>query len=397
MHLLLNFKSGMCMSSLSRHRKIFIASLCMLILIVLPSNCLAATHKYRYELLDDPNGSTSYRLTVSVTDTLYDYYSSQDHNLYRYDFSKFVTPDTLKPVADDLWKIYSNQEDFANGALMIVHQIPYAESEPQKYPVETIVENEGDCDLLSILAASIMKAGGLDVVLLLLEYYDHMLVGVHLPESPKDARSQVYFYQNEEKKYYVAETTGGEWENGWRVGECPESLQSSSAKIVSLENCEMSAPGQVSSSYTLPDSGLVSMSLSTNFVIFQDNVEIKGSLSPPIAGETVTLFFSSLGSPLTMLAKVVTDSTGQYCYTWYSLPGGIHSVRANWSGNEDYNGADSSKLRLVVVPSEILIVGVILIFFLVIILIVKMATGGGKSKNSKILDEFDIPDYPQDF
>jgi len=397
MHTLLNCKSGMHMSSLSRYHKIFIASLCMLILILLPSNCLAATNEYRYELLDSPNGSTSYRLTVSVTDTLYEYYSSQDHNLYRYNFSKFVTPDALKPIADDLWSIYSNDEDFANGVLMIVHQIPYAESEPQKYPVETIVENEGDCDLLSILTASIMKAGGLDVVLLLLEYYDHMLVGVHLPESPKDARSQVYFYRHEEKKYYVAETTGGEWKNGWRVGECPESLQSSSAKIVSLENYEISSPGQVSSSYTLPDSASISMSLSTNFAIFQENVEIEGSLSPSIAGETVTLFFSSSGAPLTMLAKVVTDSTGQYCYTWYSPPGGIHSVRANWSGDDDYNGADSSKLRLVVVPSEILIVGVILIFFLVTVLIVKMATSGGKSKNSKIFDELDIPDYPQDF
>ena len=169
-----------CMSSPSpRRQKILIASLCMLLLLLLPSSCLAATHKYSYELLDSPGGDTTYRLTVSVTETLYEYYSSQDHNLYSYDFSKFVTPDALKPVADDLWSIYSNEEDFANGVLMILHQIPYVESDPQKYPVETIVENEGDCDLFSIVAASIMKAGGLDVVLLLFEYQDHMLVGVH--------------------------------------------------------------------------------------------------------------------------------------------------------------------------------------------------------------------------
>lgn len=377
-----------------RRQKILIASLCMLLLILLPSSCLAATHKYSYKLVDIPRGSTTYRLTVSVTDTLYEYYSSQDHNLYSYDFSKFVTPDALKPVADDLWSIYSNEEDFANGVLMIMHQIPYVESNPQKYPVETIVENEGDCDLYSIIAASIMKAGGLDVVLLLLEYQDHMMVGVHLPESPKDARTQAYFYKYEEKKYYIAETTGGNWETGWRVGECHESLQSASAKIMPLENCERSAPGQVSSSYSIPDSSSIFMSLSTNFAVFQNNVEIRGLLSPSLAGETVTLYVSSLGSSLTMLATVVTDSNGQYCYTWYSPPGGIHSVRANWSGDDEYSGADSSTFRLVVVPSEFLMVGITLIFFLVILLIATLATRGGTSET---FEEGDFADYPQDF
>jgi hypothetical protein len=383
-----------CMSSPSGQQKILIASLCMLLLILLPSSCLAATHKYSYELVHIRDGSTTYRLTVSVTDTLYEYYSSQDHNLYSYDFSKFVTPDVLKPVADDLWSIYSNEEDFANGVLMIVHQIPYVESDPQKYPVETIVENEGDCDLYSIIAASIMKAGGLDVVLLLLEHYNHMMVGVHLPESPKDARTQAYFYKHEEKKYYVAETTGGDWEKGWRVGECHESLQSASAKIMPLENYERSAPGQVSSSYTIPDSSSLYMSLSTNFVVFQNNVEIRGSLSPSLAGETVTLYVSSLGSRLTMLATVVTDSNGQYCYTWYSPPGGIHSVRANWSGDDEHSGADSSTSRLTVVPSEFLMIGITLIFFLVILLIVTLATRGGTSET---FEELDFADYPQDF
>jgi hypothetical protein len=385
------------MSSPSRYQKILIISLFISLLLLLPSNCLAATHKYSYELLDRSGGDTTYRLTVSVTETLYEYYSSQDHNLYSYDFSKFVTPDALKPVADDLWSIYSNEEDFANGVLMILHQIPYVESDPQKYPIETIAENEGDCDLFSIVAASIMKAGGLDVVLFLFEYYDHMLVGVHLPESPKDARSQVYFYKHEEKKYYVAETTGGNWETGWRVGECPEMLQSASAKIIPLENYEGSAPGQVSSSYSMPDSSSIYMSLSTSFAVFQNDVEIMGSLSPSLAGETVTLYVSSLGSPLVMLATVVTDANGQYSHTWNDPPGGIYSVRANWSGDDDYSGADSSTFRLVVVPSEFLMVGVILILFLVIFLVVILATRGWKSGNLETFEGLDFADYPEDF
>jgi len=386
-----------CMSLPSRHQKILVASLFISLLLLLSNSCLAATYKYSYELLDSPGGSTTYRLTVSVTETLYEYYSSQNHNLYSYDFSKFVTPDALKPVADDLWSIYSNEEDFANGVLMILHQIPYVESDPQKYPVETIVENEGDCDLFSIVAAAIMKAGGLDVVLLLLEYQDHMLVGVHLPESPKDARSQVYLYKHEGKKYYVAETTGGKWENGWRVGECPEILRRSAAKIIPLTNYERTSPGQVSSSYTIPDSSSIYMSLSTNFAVSQNDVEISGSLSPSLAGETVTLYVSSLGSPLVMLATVVTDSNGQYSHIWHSPPGGIYSVRANWSGDEDYSGADSTTFRLVVIPSELVMVGFILVFFLVVLLVVTLATRGGKSEEQETFEEWDFADYPEDF
>jgi len=386
-----------CMSLPSRHQKILVASLFISLLLLLSNSCLAATYKYSYELLDSPGGSTTYRLTVSVTETLYEYYSSQNHNLYSYDFSKFVTPDALKPIADDLWSIYSNEEDFANGVLMILHQIPYVESDPQKYPVETIVENEGDCDLFSIVAASIMKAGGLDVVLLLLEYQDHMLVGVHLPESPKDARSQVYLYKHEGKKYYVAETTGGNWENGWRVGECPEILRRSAAKIIPLTNYERTSPGQVSSSYTIPDSSSICMSLSTNFAVSQNDVEISGSLSPSLAGETVTLYVSSLGSPLVMLATVVTDSNGQYSHIWHSPPGGIYSVRANWSGDEDYSGADSTTFRLVVIPSELVMVGFILVFFLVVLLVVTLATRGGKSEEQETFEEWDFADYPEDF
>ena len=173
---------------------------------LLPNGCLAANYDYTYELLDNPEGSTVYRLTVSVTPSLYEDYSNQDHNIRGIDdLAKFVTPTALKPVADDLWSIYSDDEDFVNGALMIVHQIPYEESIPQKYPVETIVENEGDCDLFSFIAASIMTAGGLDVILLLYETQNHMALGVNLSHEPYDARSDVYYYTYNENQYYVAE------------------------------------------------------------------------------------------------------------------------------------------------------------------------------------------------
>ena len=366
----------------SRRNRIFITSCCILLILLFSKTCFAETYDYSYELLNKPGGSTIYRLRVSISETLYEYYAGQDHNLYHYDFSRFATPDALEPIAEKLWTIYNNEEDFANGVLMLVHQISYNESDPQKYPIETLVENEGDCDLLSIVAASIMKSGGLDVVLLLLEYYDHMLIGINLPDTPKDARSQVYYYENEGKKYYVAETTGEEWKVGWRVGECPEKLQYAMAKIIPLINYEQTAPEQVSSSITIPDSSSVHMSLSTNFIFSEKNVEITGTLTPSKQGEKITLYVGALGSTMDVLATTVTDNEGKYEYTWNSPTSGIYSVKAEWSGDIGYAETDSSTSNLVVIPFGWLVGGVI--FFIVLIFITLITILARRKNTSKI-------------
>ena len=363
----------------------------------MPHCCFADNYDYNYELLDHPGGSTNYRLTVSVTSSLYEYYRSKDHNIYSYDFAKFVTPDPLKPVADDLWSIYSNDEDFANGVLMIVHQIPYMESGPQKYPVETIVENEGDCDLFSFIAASIMKAGGLDVVLLLYQTQNHMNVGVYLSEEPNDARSTVYYYTHDGKRYYVAECTGDDWRHGWRVGECPDLLQEASARIITLEDCEQSSPGQVSSSYGALDASSLSLAVSARFVIARSAVTMSGSISPALSGKNVTLYVSSSGSSLSVLVTVVTDSDGRYSYTWRPSSAGIHSMRASWSGDTDYAGADSGICTLISVPLEWLMMGVAVIVLLIVLLVVTLATRRKPPEELEAFEEWEVVDYPEYF
>jgi len=383
---------------LSKHpAKKIVVTLVLLVALFLPHCCFAANYDYTYELLDHPDGSTNYRLTVSVTSSLYEYYRSKDHNVYSYDFAKFVTPDPLKPVADDLWSIYSDDEDFANGVLMIVHQIPYVESGPQKYPVETIVENEGDCDLFSFIAASIMKAGGLDVVLLLYQTQNHMNVGVYLSEEPNYARSAVYYYTHDGKRYYVAECTGDDWRHGWRVGECPDLLQEASARIITLEDCEQSSPGQVSSSYGALGASSLSLAVSTRFVITRSAVTISGSISPALSGKNITLYVSSSGSPLSMLVTVVTDSDGRYSYTWRPSSAGIYSIRASWSGDADYAGADSGICTLIGVPLEWLMMGVTVIVLLIVLLVVTLATRRKPPEELEAFEEWEVVDYPEYF
>jgi len=138
------------------------------------------------------------------------------------------------------------------------------------------------------------------------------------------------------------------------------------------------------------------MSLSTNLVFTQKYVEITGQLSPSLAGETVTLYISSMGSPLVMLATVETKTDGSYSYLWDSPPGGVYSVRANWSGDEDYSSADSTSLRLVVVPSELVMVAAVLAGFLIVLLVVVLTTRK-KPLEKESFEDWDFADYPQEF
>ena len=327
----------------------------------------AASYVHSYWLLDHPDGSTRYRLTVSVTPLLYEYYLGRNHNLPPREFAGFVTPNALEPIAEDLWSIYDDEEDFANGVLMILHQIPYNESD-RRFPIETIVENEGDCDTFSYLAASIMKAGGVEVVLLYYENESHMNVGVGLSQSPQDARSVVHYYEFQGTNYYVAECTGGNWQEGWRVGECPEDFEGASAVVVTLEDCEAQSPGQVSSSYDAPTSSSISLMLSSMYVLRGSEVVVTGSISPPRSYRNITVYVTS-DSSWSVLEGLETDADGMYSCVWKPSSTGVYQVRASLAGDSEYAGAESNICTLVVALSYWALLSTVTVVFIGVVIV----------------------------
>ncbi len=336
----------------TRPYKSFIIITILLIISYLLPHCWAENYSQSYQLLDKPNGSTYYRLNVTVQQSLYDYYIGKSHKLNsNSDFAKFVTPYALKPIADSLWQIYADDEDFTNGVLMMMHQIPYEATTPAKYPVETIVENNGDCDLFSFVAASIIKAGGLDIVLLYYESEAHMNVGVSLSHAPYDAREQAYYVTYNNIRYYVAECTGGDWQNGWRVGECPDKLKTASVQVVTLESCEQWAPGQVSASYKTLETAIISLDISPTYLIQGGTVTISGQLSPVLQNKTLTIYLKANNSPWTVIDTVTTDSDGKFTYAWNTEIGGICYIRVSWSGDDNYSGADSPTRTLTILST----------------------------------------------
>ncbi|MEO5643421.1 MAG: hypothetical protein ABIQ40_14830 [Bacteroidia bacterium] len=79
-----------------------------------------------------------------------------------------------------------------------------------KYPIETIIENGGDCEDKAALLVALLNTFGFDAVLI--QFKDHMGVGI------KQEESKGTYYAYNEKKYYYVESTAPYW----KVGVLPE-------------------------------------------------------------------------------------------------------------------------------------------------------------------------------
>jgi hypothetical protein len=307
------------------------------------------------------------KLYVSVPQSLVNYYGNLTHSISdNSDYAGFVTPQVVAPIADALLKVTDNlpnaNEQFADAVLGFVHQITYNITNPQ-YPVETLANNMGDCVGLSLLAASIMEAGGLDVVLILYTGINpqHMNVGVYLPYTPIYHTPLMtptsFIYDN--KSYWTAEATP---EANWKVGDQSSALASATANIIPL--------GDAAQSQSLPPAQ-VSASLNTNLVPStitvnpsqqptssdlngERSLTISGSITPGIPSQTVTIYVSSssyTGEVLNFFTTE-TDIYGNYSLSWNFTATGTYYITANWNGASNYAGADSQTLPVFVGPQS---------------------------------------------
>ncbi|RJX19277.1 MAG: hypothetical protein C4575_08875 [Desulforudis sp.] len=92
-----------------------------------------------------------------------------------------------------------------------------------RYPLETLVDQEGDCEDHSILLASVLKEMDYGVILI---YFpgEHMAVGVKGKDLPGA------YYEYEGARYYYVETTA----TGWSIGKIPDEYLRTKARIVPL-------------------------------------------------------------------------------------------------------------------------------------------------------------------
>jgi hypothetical protein len=318
-------------------------------------------------LLNQPEGKLAYELNITIPPALYQYYVTQNHATYSVqDLSKFVTPTALKPIADRLWQIYNNTEDFTNGVLMLVHQITYKEVVPGKYPIETLVGGKGDCDLFAYIAASILKAGGIPTVLIYYKNQLHMEIGVDLGTAPTKARVDVYSVNYNNVPYYIGECTGEQWRDGWRIGEIPSKYQNVSSQVVSLQNTAQLSIGQVSASLRELSPSDLALQISLPIMFESSNVIISGQILPQTANENVTLKAKINSDSWTTIGTVETQEDGRFEYNWVPITEGVITVQASWQGNRQYNGATSAERNIIVLPMLIVVLVVALVLAVVI-------------------------------
>ena len=292
---------------------------------------------------------SDHTLYVSLPPSLNEYYQGSSHTVINErDYVKFVTPNAVESVAENMRSITRStpydDEAFANAVLEIVRGITYVRSSA-KYPVETLVDNQADCDGLSLLAASIMKAGGLDVVLLLYKGINptHMNVGVYLEQMPAShswwiAPSGIDFNN---KTYWIAECTSLA---GWTVGDRPQLLVSDKPDVISLEKIGKTALGSVSSSLSgqmQPSS--ISINLSAGYSNTSDSgriIDVSGSITPAFPNESVTVYVNQPGYVAHPLVAL-TDEFGNYTLPWNVTLPGTYIIRTSWNGYLNFSGSDS--------------------------------------------------------
>ena len=108
-----------------------------------------------------------------------------------------------------------------NLIISFAQAIPYVteEGEYPRYPLETLIEMEADCEDASILAAALLQQMGFDTILLAFLEEHHMAVGVRV--RPPATDGQTYYTWNGGVYYYLEPTS-----IGWKIGQKPERYSS---------------------------------------------------------------------------------------------------------------------------------------------------------------------------
>jgi len=185
--------------------------------------------RYINKLYEYDYGGYKWTMTLGIHTDWYDYYKNKDRVISKIEYvtSNDKTIQSIARLLEEDMKEegWSCKSCFAIAYVQSLHYVKDASTgfdEYPKYPVETLIDETGDCEDTAYLAASIIRAMGVDVILINLP--GHMAVGVWCEECIGS------YYEWEGKKYFYLETTG----EGWELGEIPEQYKGQSATLIEI-------------------------------------------------------------------------------------------------------------------------------------------------------------------
>lgn len=195
-----------------------------------PPNMSGHYHR-RYEWTTN-NGN--WWLELNIPKALESYYAKRHRQKDRGTFvSDPYDDEYIETIARELERVGDrhnlSDREVVNTAIAFVQQLRYTPDEVATgfvqhtyYPLETLIDQGGDCEDTSILLAAILQEMGYGVILIAMWEAEHMAVGVKGDPSIVGT-----FYEYNGDRYYYIETTG----EGWEVGEMPQSIENTSAEI----------------------------------------------------------------------------------------------------------------------------------------------------------------------
>ena len=183
---------------------------------------------------------SSWSIHINMPRYRYSYYKHSNVNRFPFTNSQrasFVTSDdsVVVDIANRLYSLANNNGydyyETVNFVLRFVQNLRYSYDNVSvifndywRFPVETLVDETGDCEDTSILFASLMEAMKYDAVLFL--PHGHVAVGILGYEGYPGT-----YHIHDGHRYYYCETTG----EGWIMGQIPPDYQGESATIIQVE------------------------------------------------------------------------------------------------------------------------------------------------------------------
>ncbi len=204
--------------------------------VIVSDELVTREYKWNYE-------GREWSWELSFRQSLYDYYKALPRAPTK-NYSVYVThPTDDKQIESLVGKLQdvAQQEGYdsfqtISFAAALVQSLEYTSDsvttgfdEYPRFPVETLVDNGGDCEDTAILLASIIDAMGYGVVLIRFNETStsvgHMAVGV----KGEDGIYGTY-YSYEGNKYYYIETTN----SGWEIGQLPDEYKDREAYLFNM-------------------------------------------------------------------------------------------------------------------------------------------------------------------
>jgi hypothetical protein len=198
-----------------------------------PSNSLIY-RDFEWDYPHDYWNKKSWTWELSFSQELYLYKSQLPRLRYYKDWAEYTVDPIVSQLAIGLKNAAEDEgyDDYQTVSFILafVQSLPYTEDDVTtgadnypRYPIETLVDEGGDCEDTSFLFAGIVKE--LNYGVCLINPPGHVAVGVLGSEDLAGT-----YYELDGKRYYYCETTG----SGWEIGECPDEFLNEKATVIKI-------------------------------------------------------------------------------------------------------------------------------------------------------------------